>query len=663
MTRQQSQTWLLDLLAAYFAIRERPPVAQWVRDNIIIPQAVSPTHPGAFNPDLFPLANIVYDWFDDPAWRELVIVKSSQAGVSQAFQNLTCYIADFQIGDIMWLFESATKAKQINNERIKVMLQHQKFLGHALPESEDDMQNFILRLRGLKVIMSGAQSASQNASRTVPFAFCDEGDEYPLELQGGESHAWTLIRERAKLIEHAKVALFSKPRNDLKPEVEDVRLRNRKKKEDGIVWKEYLGGTRHKCFIPCPRCGDLFDLTWEQVKFAHCRRADGHSWDFEKMLAETYLECPHCRRAISEDEKVEQILRHRVWRATNDGTDADPAVPGRMSAHISDLYVNSREFPTLSLGALAIKCVSAKTDSDRKAFRRGNLALPVERAAVQKLEVERVRRLVGSHPRGTCPAGTVFSCLQIDVQENGKLFKWVKLAFHLSDECFILDSGQTEIASELCLVMDQPITVLDANHQPTAKRIRCDGAWIDEGDGTSLKVVLDLCLFKSLYRRIATCKGRAGRQTENITDRVWLQKNRTHKGLPLDRYLVDEEYFKDQLYEERILAWSDHLRRLKKGEDVPPPATPRIWFYTDAEEDFLQEFCTERKDWHLRNGRLVFGWPLKPEGGKNDYSDCVKDGLAMWYRTKPIYLRLAAAAMEKVGGNDQMRDDMGGKKL
>ena len=44
------------------------------------------------------------------------------------------------------------------------------------------------------------------------------------------------------------------------------------------------------------------------------------------------------------------------------------------------------------------------------------------------------------------------------------------------------------------------------------------------------------------------------------------------------------------------------------------------------------------------NGRLIFGWPTKPEGGANDYADTVKDGLAMWYRMRILIMKKRAQA-------------------
>ena len=48
-------------------------------------------------------------------------------------------------------------------------------------------------------------------------------------------------------------------------------------------------------------------------------------------------------------------------------------------------------------------------------------------------------------------------------------------------------------------------------------------------------------------------------------------------------------------------------------------------------------------------GSLVFGWLEKPEGGKNDYSDIVKMGLALLYRTKPMILRAYGAVLKAKG--------------
>ncbi len=651
MNARQQRTWLLDLLATWFDLRERQPSAIWIPQNVVIPPEVSPTHHGPFKPYLFPLASIVYDWFDDPQWRELVIVKSSQAGISQAFQNLSCYIAAHQLGDIMWLFESATKAKQINRERLTPMLRAQQFLESIIPQDDDLMQNFILFLKGLKMIMAGAQSASQNASRTVPNVFCDEGDEYPLELSGGESHAWTLIRERAKLMERAKIALFSKPRADIKPELMEMRLRNRKKKDDGIVWKEFLGGTRHRCLIPCTNenCSTPFEIVWELIKFKHLQNKSG-TWDFDRVKAETVIECPTCKHRMTDDDKVNQILKHRQWKQTYFGTDADnPLQPNRMSAHISDLYVNSRAFPTLGIGELAVKCALAKTDSDRKAFRRGNLALPTQAKVVEKATLKKIMDMAGGFPKGTLPRKPTVAFFGIDVQQHGNVFRWAKVAFEdvsfdepLLDPCWVFDYGETDMHSELLAEFNAPIPIMNSAGSPTGESVTCDFAWIDEGDGLSLRTVLDLLLTPGFVGRMSTTKGRAGKQTTHMPDRFDRQDNRFHRGREVFRYNFDTEYFMDELHETRFGCRAEIVEALLKG--VTPPAG-LIEFCSDPDPAFCEEFCNESKGWHLREGKSVWGWPLKPEnGGRNEGSDIVRMCLGAWFHTKQILVKMKLRA-------------------
>lgn len=653
MNRQAARNWTFDLLASLFDLKEVPRTLDYVR-GLTLPPEVSPTHSGDFNPDVQPLATLVYDWFDDPKWRELDIVKGSQGGLSQAAQNCMCKIAEHKLGDTMMLLESGLKSKDLGNERVKAMFKAN--LGAHIGDERDQLQNRVLKINGIRFHLAGARTAGGVASRTLRFGFGDEVDEWLTELQGGESNALDLFLERFKLVADAKIMFFSKPRNADADEDTDDAKKKKKQKDDGIIWKRYLGGSRHKCCIPCPHCWcDPFELVWRheghryqmahcaQVRFDHCRRSDGISWDFDRMREETHFVCPACKRPIYDEQKVEQVLKHRIWIPTNDNTDSDVAIPGRMSAHMSDLYCNSREFPTLTIGQLAINCVSSKTKSARRAFRRGTLGLPIDRNAVAKMETEPMRRLCGKFPRGTCPVDPVFACVQVDVQEHGNLFKWTTQAYTMDDECFIMDYGSTEIGEEIAAILERPVPVVGPDGQPVveemdgkpvAKQFFIPGGWVDEGDGVCLKQVLDLCLHKPLFRRLSTCKGRGGMQTLNMTDRVVLQQSHTHQGLPLDRYLIDDHHFKDDLYEERIAPWSEYLRKHQRGEDCVPPSTPRIHFFAGAPDELLEEFCTEKKGEHVRNGKLVFGWPPKPEGGMNDYSDTVKDGLAMWYRVK-----------------------------
>lgn len=663
MTLRDTKVWLMALLCEYFTLTEKEPSIDWVPKNVTLPVEVSRTHPGPVNLDVTPATRLVYEWFDDPQWRELIFVKGSQGGLSQAAQNISVYIADHQLGDIMWVLESDKKVVELNNERLKPMITKScQSLRRHLYEAEDKkLKNRVLMLKGMKINMAGAREAGGVASRTIPFIFGDEVDEWPVELKGKESNALTLLRERAKLVSWAKLLFFSKPRNEITPEAsDDHKLRNRKKKDDGIIWAEYLKGTRHRCEIACPHCGHYHTLEWDNVRFQHCRTEDGKAWDYAKMERETFYQCPHpdCQKSYSEDEKVHQLLHHRRWVQTNfngdeseDGTRINVPVPGQMSAHISDLYANTREFPELAVGKLAIKWCSCSTTSDRRAFRRGTLGLPVAVQKFEKLDITPLLSLAGNYSRGTLPTRPALVDMMIDVQGHGKLYKWLKLGYgkvtgyDVDDSIWLIDHGETESVEELEAMFAKPIPVLDEGGEWiirdgervwTGKHVRCETGWIDEGDGTTSNQVLNICIRPKLYPRFATVKGRGGSQTEHMTDRVTLQDNRTHKTRRIDRYLIDADYFLDELYEQRIALREQIDQAIHRGAT---PSAGRMWTFSNASKTFLGEFCTEKKDWHLRRGKLTFGWLPKPVGGKNDFSDLVKYGMAKWYRSKPIILK------------------------
>lgn len=631
--------WMDGLFSLYFELRELLPVAPWARDNIVLSKEISPAHPGPFDPEVAPLSTVLFDWYLDPQWREFIGVKSSQAGFTQAALVLICYIIEHQLGHVLFAMDAAGRAKDLNNERLKPMITDGcKSIGRFVPESEDKLQNMVLLLKGLKVWLAGAKSAGQLASRTIPNIFGDEVDEWEEELRGGESNALDLLRDRGKLIEGFKMAVFSKPRNAPAPDSEKNERAKRRKKDQGIIWQEYLTGSRHHCFVPCPFCDHYQELVWEQVRFGHCRNDDGKSWDYRRMLSETYYECVKCRGHILEHHKREMLAR-REWRQTNLGQDDYKPIPRKFSCHASDLY---SLFAGSGWGDLAVEYVSARSTSQKRKFRRSRLGLPVEEKVIAAARLATILKLQGKYLRGQIPRRPVLLALLADVQQS--VVKWLKVGFLLDGTCYVVDFGATEDERELLGELNKPVKVLDWADTPEHLRVDpvCKVGLIDEGDGKSTKRILDLCTTRGFYKRLFPCKGRGGRQTEHMKDRVTVQKNRTHRGLPLARYLMDHEYFLDEIYEDRIGRFDEIATAEARGEQPP---VPRLWLFAEPDSALCQEFCAETKDWHVEAGALVFGWqPKPPSGMHNDYSDCLKEGMALWYMARPLLLKKLGGA-------------------
>ena len=665
MWRRRARGYLRAKYGQWLDLRDRAPSMQWSRDNIRLPASISPQRPGAYDPDAYPSSSILYEFFDSD-YEEFIGVKSSQSGFTQAAFNLICLIIEYQLGNVMFVMDSAENVKAKCVEALIPMIKEAcKSIGEFIPEDDDKLKSLVLNLLGVRINLAGAKSAGKLASRTLPVVIGDEVDEWPTELQGGESNALDLLRDRCKLLAgtgRKKLMVFSKPRNALTPEQSDeVQSRKKKRvKEDGIIWQEAMTGTRHRCHVPCQHCGELDYLRWEQVRFHHCRTHDNDAWDYEAMQRDTYYECRLCKGHTRESDQKdgvpvkEWMIKRRKWIATNLGQDTDKPIPGKMSALTDDLLATD---PGSTWGCLAVEFVTARTTSQRRKFRRSRLGLPVQERVVAKQKVAELVRLAGHYPRGHAPEAVIAACTIVDVQEHGDLFRWQHIGFDLHDNVYMLNHGDTPIAEELERVMKMEIPVVDATGEPTGKIIKAPVGWIDEGDGQCNHLILDLCVLPQFYGRLTTVKGRGYSQVEAMGDRVALQKNRVHKNKNLDRYLIDGNYFLDDLYELRIQPWVDYLLAISEGKRADMPTGPRIYWPRDPDHDVLLEYTTEQKTWHLRRGKMIFGWPEKQTGGKNDHSDISKYGLAWWYRAKPLVIaalkrkadqeaRVAAAAAE-----------------
>lgn len=660
--RRAVRSYLVECYAQWMELRERPPSMQWAAENISLPSSISPQKPGRYEPNAYPMATVLYEFFDNPLYEEFIGVKSSQSGFSQAAWNIACQIVEFQLGNIIVAMDSRDNAIAKGEEILLPMLKEAcRAVARYIPDNSKRLKKEVLNLLGVRINLVGAKSAGKLASRTVPFIIGDEVDEWPTELAGGESNALDLLRDRCKLLAgtgRKKLMVFSKPRNALTPEKaeEHAARRHKKAKEDGIIWQEAQTGTRHRCHVPCPQCGVYDWLRWEQMRFNHCRTLENDAWDYQRLLSDVFYECPHCKGQLRESDFVdgvplkEWLIARKQWRATNHGQDNEKPVPGKMSALTDDLLATD---PGSTWGHLATECVNAKTTSQKRKFRRSRLGLPVQEAVIARARVRDLLHLAGHHGRGTAPDCVVAACLMVDVQEHGELFRWQQVGFDMEGNAYVINHGETPLSAELARVLNSEIPTVNKSGLLTGGKMRAPMGWIDEGDGQSKTKILDLCVEPAFYRRLSTVRGRGGQQTESMVDRVTLQQTRVHKGKPLDRYMVDHDYFMDQLYEDRISPWADYYRALGEGKTPDMPNGLRVYWPRDPLPEVLEEYTTEKKDWHMRGGKMVFGWLEKPQGGKNDHSDMTKYALAWWYRVRPMIekaMKKQAAAANDPGG-------------
>lgn len=667
--RKKVSAWLGGLFLRHAVLEVPEPIEPWVKQNVLLSKEESKQFPGFYNPDLSPVVTVLFDFMESPEWDEFIGVKSSQAGFTLACLAGLMHKIKFNPQDVIWAINNREEIIRIGQTRLQPMLRACRAIAHRIPEDPDKMQNMTLFLLGLTVYLMGSHSAGTAANKSAGWCVVDECDESPEELTGGESNIIDLLRDRLKRQDGAKMIAFSKPRN-----------------EDDVIWPEYLTGSRHKVFVPCPHCsGELprrakegprlfskMPEVWPQgyqplvragLRYEHCK-VNGR-WDFGQVLKDTWYECIYCKGRIEEGNK-KWMMDHRLYIPTNtpEGALLDDCrtiredldtgddghrqpIPRKLSYHVSDFYALS-SMPKSTFGHLALEIVSATTESQRKKFRRSREGLPVGvNDRDNRRSVADIRALQGSFARGHCSRRPLLIIMGVDVQHYGR--KWVKMAFFEDDSCELVDFGIVSKGySGLILEAQKPVIVDHWGDTPEEERDNpvVDFGLIDEGDGQRTKSVLEFCIMRGAYRKFFPCKGRGGSQTQSMTDLVMRQKKFSHGGLSLPRYLFNADAFAEELYDDRIGQAAEIAKVLRDGL-TPPVGQLRIYKNPDTdlcmeltthrrwtEEDEKQRGSQRKRSKTGRRAKVLKVGDWFRDGGADDFGDSVTMCLAGWYKIR-----------------------------
>lgn len=668
MNAPDFKAWTAAFFLRLFSIAKPVPIMRWGRENVKLTKEESKQFPGSYNPDLSPIVTILFDFCESDDWDEFIGVKSSQQGMTLAFLVALCHKIKFNPQDVIFAINNREEIQRIGNTRLKPMLRSCQAIADRVPTDEDRLQNMTLYLIGMTIYLIGSQSPGAAANKSAGWAAIDETDESPEELTGGESTIVDLLRDRLKRQDGSKLIVFSKPRN-----------------EEDVIWPEFVNGSRHKCFVPCPHCaGELppdaingprlvnqlvlplprgyQTLVRSGLRYEHCKTADGR-WDYDLILLDTWYQCNQCGGRIEEKHKA-WMLQHRLYIPTNTpegalqddgktiradlncGEDGHPQpIPRKLSFQAGDFYALEC-MPRSSFGHLALEIVSANTPSKRKKFRRSREGLPVgPENRDNSRTVATIRSLQGQFARGHCSRVPLAVIMGVDVQHYGR--KWVKACFFADDSVELVDYGIVfKGYSGLLDEARKPVIVDDWGETPEEDRINpiVDFALIDEGDGQRTKSVLEFCTSKGAYRLFYPAKGRGGAQTASMTDLIQKQSKNRYNGMALPRYIFNADAFAEELYDERIARAAEIAQALRSG--LTPPAG-QLRFYRNPDNDLCTEFTTHRR-WTeddekerqrnkkklTRRGRILKIGDWFRDGGPDDFPDAFTECLAGWYKIR-----------------------------
>ena len=605
--------WLIACFQGHYTPRPSENAWQWGEQNVILRPEESQDFHGPWDSGMNPYTRFVMEFvtgqwsenieffpgFENAEWDEFIQMKSSQTGFTLAVLIIIAYYVAVIRKNVLYAIDSQGEARRISKSRLQPLLRDCPATRARITENEDDFSTLTLFLLGMVIYLIGSHAEGAFANKSCGMAVVDEADVHP-QPGPGMPETVDLARDRLKAAGGGKLILLSKPNT-----------------EAHVTWREFKTGTQHKCFVPCPHCDHFQELVWERMRFDHCKDLAGE-YDVQRVEEETYYECELCHKPIHDRDKVKMLERHR-WRQTN-----PKPKPGKISAHISDLY---SPFEKSRWGKLAVEWLEAqKSITKLIKFFQSRLGMPW-RLQTSERTASDILNLRGGYARGTCPIRPMLTAMAADTQDDVK--KWVQGCFAENGDLYIVNWGHTLSFVLLDELMAEPVPiVVPVGWSPAQGMENIDVekflvGIIDEG-GHLGSAVRNFCLRSE--GRWWPCKGRGGIQVRRTVN----ESTAMVQGVPLIVYHYDDDDFKKQLYINRI-GKAQKIRDKKEKQ-------PTIYLPDELEGEFIDEMVSEKLDKEKdRYGFTREKWKKDPSI-PNDWGDAIKELLVIWYVMEP-YLR------------------------
>lgn len=310
---------------------EPPPlqtVSEWAEENRLL-SSESSAEPGPWHNARVPYLVDIMDTYNDPAVREVWVMKSAQVAWTEGLNNIIGYVIDRKPGPMMIIQPTVEMVEAWSKDKLTPMLTDCAALQSKVSQPRAKGGANTLRHKtgpGWRLSMAGANSPAGLRMRSIRDLFCDEVDGYP-KSSGKEGDPIQIARKRQTTFWNRKFFAGSTPT-----------IKGGSRIEAGFESTDM-----RYMHLPCPHCtaanGGVSDgyqrLEWPQLK-----------WKEGEPNSAAYM-CKHCGTLIEHHHK-QWMLEHRTWVATK-------PFDGRAGFHISELYSPFVSWPEMVANFLEAK--------------------------------------------------------------------------------------------------------------------------------------------------------------------------------------------------------------------------------------------------------------------------------------------------------------------
>lgn len=561
-------------------------VSDWARRNRTLPKGTS-SRPGPFRPEKFQVE--MMDVITDPNVHEIVIMKSTQVGYSDAvLNNIVGYYIDLDPKPIMLVEPTIDNAKDYGKKRITPMIDSTPALRAKIRASTSRRAGNTLALKefpGGFLKLAGANSGAGLRSDPVPVVLLDETEAYPLDVDG-EGDPVEIAKRRTDQFPDFKIVEGSTPA---------------KPKGLSRIEKRWDESDQRRFMVPCPFCGKMQPLAWRDPETRAYRLVYTCNDTGEVVAASVGYRCAGCNETIPERYK-QQMLDAGKWEAR---------FPGRsvVGFHLNALYSPWREI----WFDLAKEWVAAQRDNERlKAFINLRLGETWEEKGLS-LEPHQLRKRAEDY-KATVPNGVGLLTAAVDTQDD-RLELVVKgwgageESWLIAYEQFFGDPGRDEV----WLKADE----LLRNEFPheSGRKLSIAAVMVDAGGHHA----------DSVYRFVKVRQAR----------HVFALHGSTQPGKEiLARFSLNNQY-RVKLY---TVGTDTAKDRIFSRLQIPSPGAGYVHLPSWAEDEYLEQLTSEKRVTRYKRGSGMVREYVKTRA-RNEALDLEVYNLAALYSLGPQMVR------------------------
>lgn len=476
---------------------EQLTVSEWAEQYRML-DSKSAAMPGPWSNEVTPYLVGVMDEFNNYETEQIVFVKPTQIGGTEALQNMIGYIVAQDPAPTMIVYPTDTLARSVSENRLQPMLKATPEIAKKFDENSSLLE---LQFDGMYLTLVGSNSPSGLASKPIRFLMMDEVDKYP-GASNKEADPIKLAKERTKTFHNKKVYITSTP--TLKT---------------GHIWKAKESSDIEKhYFVPCPHCGEYIEFKFQNIRFP-----DDESMSYaDRAEFATYV-CQECGCTISDNDK-HNMLKLGEWRIVRHNTKYVRTVA---------FWINTLYSPFVRWADIAKEFLLTKDDPEEfQNFVNSWLAEPWEDTKL-KTNAELVMERQTEVPAFVVPTWAKMLTGGVDIQETS--LYWTIRAWGDFLTSQNIAHGQALSFFEVDRIMNTQYMTEDGD--PAVVNL----CLIDSGDQTD--DVYDFCVYHSEWA--LPVKGSSHAQLSHYKLSKINREGSSANGMTL--VLVDGDKYKDMI--------------------------------------------------------------------------------------------------------------------